>query len=172
MFNALKSAFTKREIYCHEDDYCQQELLPHEALGFAETEIKKIAEFAGVHLAPGGAGWTDVYVRPKPPVNFRTLKITTEDFDVAMSSHLPPLTRFTLATVPIGRDARKRRPGERLNRMQFLRIGTMRASSRTSGFNSSIQTKSPLLPRAKPSALWGRCTRSSMLIGRGVIHAR
>jgi hypothetical protein len=35
-----------REIYFHEDDYCQQELLPREAAGYAETELKKAGDFA------------------------------------------------------------------------------------------------------------------------------
>jgi hypothetical protein len=89
MFNLLQSAFAKREIYFHEDDYCQQELLPREALAFVESEIKKSDEFAAAHLAPGGIGWTDISVRQDPPTGFRALKMTREDFDVAISSHLP-----------------------------------------------------------------------------------
>jgi hypothetical protein len=90
MFNLFQSAFAKREIYFHEDDYCQQELLPREALPFAEAEVKKIAEFANAHRAPGGAGWTDVYVRQKPVVNFRTLGMKKDDLHTAVSPHLPP----------------------------------------------------------------------------------
>jgi hypothetical protein len=89
MFN-LQSASAKREIYYHEDDYCQQELLPREALAFAESELKKSDEFAAAHLAPGGIGWTDVYVCQDPQTTFRALKMTREDFDAAISSHLPP----------------------------------------------------------------------------------
>ena len=89
MFN-LQSTSAKREIYYHEDDYCQQELLPREALAFVESEIKKSDEFAAAHLASGGIGWTDVYVRQDPPATFRALKITREDFHAAISSHLPP----------------------------------------------------------------------------------
>jgi hypothetical protein len=89
MFN-LQSVLAKREIYFHEDDYCQQELLPHEALAFAEAEIKKIGEFANSHRAPDGAGWTDVYVRQKPPVNFRALGMKNEVFGDAVSPDLPP----------------------------------------------------------------------------------
>jgi len=89
MFN-LQSVLAKREIYFHEDDYCQQELLPREALAFADAEIKKIGEFANAHRAPDGAGWTDVYVRQKPPVNFRALGMKKEEFDAVISQHLPP----------------------------------------------------------------------------------
>jgi hypothetical protein len=90
MLNILQLAFSKREIYFHEDDYCQQELLPRDALGYAEVEVKKIAEFADAHRSPDDAGWTDMYVGPKPPVTFRALRMKKEDLDVAISPHLPP----------------------------------------------------------------------------------
>src|ERR1043166_1688474 len=90
MFNLLQSAFAKREIYFHEDDYCQQELLPREALAFVESEIKKSDEFAAAHLAPGGIGGTYLYTRRAPPMSFRALRMTREDFDSAISPHLPP----------------------------------------------------------------------------------
>jgi len=90
MFNLLHSVLAKREIYFHEDDYCQQELLPREALAFAEAEIKKIAEFADSHRAPDGAGRTDVYLRRKPPVTFRALGMKKEEFDAVISPHLAP----------------------------------------------------------------------------------
>jgi hypothetical protein len=90
IFNILQSAFSKREIYFHEDDYCQQELLPRDALAYAEAEVKKIAEFADAHRAPDDAGWTDMYVRPKPPVTFHSLRINKEDFDAIISPHLHP----------------------------------------------------------------------------------
>jgi hypothetical protein len=90
MSNILQSAFAKREIYFHEDDYCQQELLPRGALAFAEAEIKMQDEFADAHRAPDGIGWTDVYVRRKPPVDFRTLGMTKDNFDGVVSPHLAP----------------------------------------------------------------------------------
>jgi hypothetical protein len=90
MFNLLQSVFAKREIYFHEDDYCQQELLPREALPFAEAQVKQIAEFANAHHAPGDAGWTDLHVRQKPPVTFRTLAMKKDDFAAVVSPHLPP----------------------------------------------------------------------------------
>jgi len=90
MFNILHSVLAKREIYFHEDDYCQQELLPHEDLAFAEAEIKKIAELANAHRAPDGAGWPDVYLRQKPPVTFRALGMKKEEFHAVISPHLAP----------------------------------------------------------------------------------
>lgn len=92
MFN-IQSASAKREIYFHEDDHCQQELLPREALAFVESEIKKSDEFAAAHVAPGGIGWTDLYIRQDPPMTFRALKMTREDLDAAISPHLPPFNQ-------------------------------------------------------------------------------
>jgi len=90
MFNVLQSVLSKREIYFHEDDYCQQELLPREALGYAQSEIKKIGEFAEAHRAPDGAGWTEVYVRPKPPpLTMRVLGMTRDDIHAVFSPYLP-----------------------------------------------------------------------------------
>jgi hypothetical protein len=89
MSNLLQSALAKREIYFHEDDYCKQELLPREALPFAEAQVKQIDEFADAHRAPSGLGWTEIYTRKDSPVGFRTLGMKKEDFDVAISPHLP-----------------------------------------------------------------------------------
>jgi len=90
MFNILHFVLAKREIYFHENDYCQQELLPREALAFAENEVKKIGEFANAHRAPDGAGWTDVYVRQKHPASFRALGMKKEELDAVISPHLAP----------------------------------------------------------------------------------
>jgi hypothetical protein len=80
----------KREIYFHEDDYCQQQLLPHGAAAYAEAEIKKIDDFADAHQASDGLGWTDVYVRQEAPVELLTLRITKELFNQTVSPFLPP----------------------------------------------------------------------------------
>jgi len=90
MIPFLQRLFRKREIYFHEDDYCQQQLLPREAAAYAAAELKNIEEFADVHRAPGGFGWTDVYGRKESPVELRTLKMKKEEFAAAVSPFLPP----------------------------------------------------------------------------------
>ncbi len=80
--------FDKREIYFHEDDYRQQEVLPREALAFVDAEMEKIAEFCEAYRAPGGMGWTEMYVRQKPPVTFRVLGMKREDFEAIISPHV------------------------------------------------------------------------------------
>jgi hypothetical protein len=80
----------RREIYFHEDDYCQQQLLPRGAGAYAEAEIKRIGEFANAHRAPGGTGWTDIYVRQEAPVELRTLGIDRALFAQTAAPFLPP----------------------------------------------------------------------------------
>ncbi len=83
----------KREIYFHEDDYCQQQLLPREATTHAESELRKIDEFSAAHRSPGGLGWTDVYMREEAPAQFATLKMKRHDFDALISPILPAFDR-------------------------------------------------------------------------------
>jgi hypothetical protein len=89
MLSLFKRFSRKREIYFHEDDYCQQQLLPQEAATHATSEIRKIDEFAEAHKAPDGLGWTDVYVRNDAPAQFRVLNLNRERFDALVSPHLP-----------------------------------------------------------------------------------
>ena len=70
-----------REIFFHEDDYCQQQLLPAAAAAYAQSELLKIGDFADRHRATGGAGWTDLYIRRETPPPLRTLQIPKVDLD-------------------------------------------------------------------------------------------
>ncbi len=79
----------KREIFFHEDDYCQQQLLPREAAGYSEAELKAIDDFANSHRAPGGMAWTAIYMRKSAPVEFNALKLLKEDFAAIVAKYLP-----------------------------------------------------------------------------------
>jgi hypothetical protein len=89
MFQFLQRKSRSREIYFHEDDYCQQQLLPRSATAHAVAEVKKIGEFADAHQVQGGLGWTDVYVRQEAPPEFRTLNLKREDLAAIVSPILP-----------------------------------------------------------------------------------
>lgn len=52
-------------------------------------EIAKIADFAARHEAPGGAGWTDIYIRPPAPASLAGLVIPLAQAAEAIGSHLP-----------------------------------------------------------------------------------
>ncbi len=80
----------QRKIYFHEDDYCEQQLLPRAAAEFAAAEIKKIAAFAEAHRTPDGYGWTDVYVRQEAPAELRALNVDKKEFDSIMCAVMPP----------------------------------------------------------------------------------
>jgi hypothetical protein len=68
------------EVYFHEDDYCQQEILPLAALDFCRNQITEIDAFATNHQAPGGIGWTEMYMREDSPEKLSDLGITFESF--------------------------------------------------------------------------------------------
>lgn len=89
MLRLFQRILRKREIYFHEDNYCQQQLLPRDAAAHVEAEIKKIDDFADAHRAPGGVGWTDVYVRQETFVELRALGIERELFAQTVSPFLP-----------------------------------------------------------------------------------
>jgi hypothetical protein len=78
-------------VWFHEDDYCQIELLPKAALTFAQEQARAIAEFGRAHEAPGGAGWTDIFVRPAAPASMGTLQIALDELSAQAS---PPLDFF------------------------------------------------------------------------------
>ena len=78
-----------RTIYFHEDDYCQQQLLPASEKGAASKELEKISDFSKEHEAPVGAGWTDVYVREGTGVGFESLRMNRSQFEEAIQEFLP-----------------------------------------------------------------------------------
>jgi hypothetical protein len=82
-----------REVYFHEDDYCQQQLLPRETTTHAESELRKIDEFSATHVAPGGLGWTDVYMREEAPAQFAELQMKRREFDALVSPIFPAFDR-------------------------------------------------------------------------------
>lgn len=52
-----------REIFLEEDEYGEIEVLPAAMADWCAGEFRKIAAFADAHQAPGGVGWTDIYLR-------------------------------------------------------------------------------------------------------------
>jgi hypothetical protein len=80
----------RRDIYFHEDDYCQQQILPLDAKAFADEERKRITEFADAHRAPDGVGWTEMCMRSSPPVELRALAISRYQFSEAISRSFAP----------------------------------------------------------------------------------
>lgn len=89
MLRIFRRIARRRDIYFHEDDYCQQQLLPRGATAHANAELKEIAAFAEAHRAPDGTGWTDIYMRDAASTELHTLGIKREQFERSVSPFLP-----------------------------------------------------------------------------------
>jgi hypothetical protein len=85
----------RQEIWFHEDDYCQQELLPLAAMGFCLRQVEQSQEFAAEHADPQGAGWTDVYVLKQPPIRLIDLSIDIDTATRIFSAYLPQTSAVT-----------------------------------------------------------------------------
>lgn len=71
----FKSPMPQRELFVHEDDWGQVEVLPAACAEWCRTELARIADFASAHAAPDGAGWTDIYRRGAPPQTLLELSL-------------------------------------------------------------------------------------------------
>ena len=118
------------EIYFHEDDYCQIEVLPVSNWEHCATQIGEIESFSEAHPAPGGTGWTDMYVREENPFSLRDLGISRTTLASALREALPDATPSILATVPIVRSASGlQRSHTRLKLRCLLILARMMSSS-------------------------------------------
>ena len=77
------------EIYFHEDDYCQIEVLPISNWEHCAAQIGEIESFSKVRRAPGGIGWTDMYVREENSSSLHDLGISRTTFASALCEALP-----------------------------------------------------------------------------------
>src|SRR5688572_17188539 len=80
-------------VWFHEEDYCQIELLPHSAEGFAREEAEAIRVFADAHRAPRGIGWTDLYRQKQPPASMYDLHIELGTLGECIPRTLRPFER-------------------------------------------------------------------------------
>jgi hypothetical protein len=74
------------EIFTHEDDFCQVELLPLSNHAHCSKEMEVADKFAGEHRAEDGVGWTDMYIRQENPERVETLGITSQTFEELFSN--------------------------------------------------------------------------------------
>lgn len=82
-----------RKVFFHEDDFCQREVLPAANWEHVQAQFRHLKTFSEAHRAPGGLGWTDLYVRPTEPVPLATLGIPIEEIARSVGEHLPPFDR-------------------------------------------------------------------------------
>lgn len=76
-----------REVYFHEDDFCQIEILPLSNLEFCLQQAGLIEKFSEEHTE--GAGYNDIYIREENPHKLSDLNITADVVRNCFSSLLP-----------------------------------------------------------------------------------
>lgn len=88
----------RRELFVHEDDWGQIEVLPASCAAWCAQEMRRLEAFAAEHEAPGGSGWTDMYVRNKPPAQIADLAIPFAAAVDALRARLPEFDVVTSGT--------------------------------------------------------------------------
>jgi hypothetical protein len=81
-----------RELYFHEDDYCQLELVAEANGRWCAEQMGRIDEFAAAHKAE--VGWTDILVRSESPTPLSSLAISRSQFIDSMPSSMRPFDRI------------------------------------------------------------------------------
>lgn len=76
-----------REVFFHEDDYCQIEILPLSNLDFCLHQAGLIDDFSEEHKS--GEGFDDIYIREEHPSDLLDFNITTEEIRKSLSKILP-----------------------------------------------------------------------------------
>lgn len=88
-------AVPAREVFIEEDFFGEIEVLPAAMTAWCREELRKIAAFSDAHLAPGGVGWTDIYVRPPVPMPLADLKMPLAAALATLGERLLPFDRVT-----------------------------------------------------------------------------
>jgi hypothetical protein len=83
------------KLFIHEDDFSEIEILPASMADWCQAELARISAFAARHEAPGGAGWTDIYLRPTAPAGLASLAIPLEQAIQTIARHLPRFTEVS-----------------------------------------------------------------------------
>jgi hypothetical protein len=74
-----------KEIYYHEDDYCQIEILPISNWNHCSQQMGEIQTFSDAHKAPSGLGWTHMYMRPDSPAGLGVSGLTITALRAALA---------------------------------------------------------------------------------------
>jgi hypothetical protein len=82
-----------REIFLDEDEYGEIEVLPAGTADWCIEEFRKIAAFAEAHQAPGGMGWTDIYLRPPAPRPLADIRLPLAATVQTLGASLPAFDR-------------------------------------------------------------------------------
>jgi hypothetical protein len=80
---------TDRIARYHEDDEGEIQVLPASNWDHCASQIVAIDDFSEQHRDPGGAGWTDVYIRDREMVPLADLGLTAADVSRCLGTDLP-----------------------------------------------------------------------------------
>ncbi len=94
----LRRRLPRRELFVHEDDWGQIEVLPASCAAWCAQEMARIDAFAAEHQAPDGSSWTDMLVRQPAPERLAGLAIPFEAAVGAMAARLPPFDAVVSGT--------------------------------------------------------------------------
>ncbi len=83
------------EIYHHEDDVCQIQVLPVECWDYCGQEIRALDEHDEKHRDPGGAGWTKMYSFREADPDLPNLEMTASRFRELLSPHAEQFEKIT-----------------------------------------------------------------------------
>lgn len=87
-----------RELFVHEDDWGQIEVLPATCAAWCESELARIEAFSAAHAAPDGSGWTDIYTRGPAPAALADLRIPFAAATARLAAQLPAFDVVTSGT--------------------------------------------------------------------------
>jgi hypothetical protein len=103
---APADAGSMREIFLDEDEYGEIEVLPAAMADWCAEEFRKIAAFAEAHQAPGGTGWTDIYLRQPAPRPLADIRMPLAPTLRTLGARLPAFDRVVTGSYstpePIG----------------------------------------------------------------------
>lgn len=94
----VKNEKSPRELFVHEDDWGQIEVLPASCRAWCEAEFARIARFATAHAAGGDGSWTDIYVRAEAPMTLASLRLSFADTITALAARLEAFDIVTSGT--------------------------------------------------------------------------
>jgi hypothetical protein len=77
------------DIYFHEDDYCQIEILPISNWEHCVSQIGEIESFSEAHRAPEGEGWSEMYMRKENLSTLLELNVSRTVLTTALCEALP-----------------------------------------------------------------------------------
>jgi hypothetical protein len=99
LFNLLmRRRSPPRELFVHEDDWGQIEVLPASCAAWCAQQMARIDAFATEHRAPDGSGGTDMLVRQPAPERLASLAIPFDAAVAAMAARLPPFDAVVSGT--------------------------------------------------------------------------